>query len=326
MFFINTLGKTKYKLALQAIMQGDEGKKPNDDYVIIGVPLYNSEETIASIIFSCLEYADEVVCIDDCSSDKSAEISKDAGATLISHEKNRGVGGVAKTFFNYAKEKNASIVVLIDSDGQHDPEDLPKMIKPLSENKADLVIGSRFVSGGKSKDMPIYRKFGLKLINGVSKLHSRQHIRDTQSGYRAFNKAAINAVRFENEGMKSSLEILESISEKGLRILEIPTTIRYDLKNTSSLHPIPHGISVFSYALSALSQKRPFLVFGLPGLIMVIIGALFGLRTINHVSEWTGVTVGPGVTFVWIGALGIPLLVSGIVLQYARKVLYDSIQ
>ena len=326
MFFINTLGKTKYKLALQAIMQGDEGKKPNDDYVIIGIPLYNSEETIASIIFSCLEYADEVVCIDDCSSDKSAEISKDAGATLISHEKNRGVGGVAKTFFNYAKENNASIVVLIDSDGQHDPEDLPKMIKPLSENKADLVIGSRFVSGGKSKDMPIYRKFGLKLINGVSKLHSRQHIRDTQSGYRAFNKAAINAVRFENEGMKSSLEILESISEKGLRILEIPTTIRYDLKNTSSLHPIPHGISVFSYALSALSQKRPFLVFGLPGLIMVIIGALFGLRTINHVSEWTGVTVGPGVTFVWIGALGIPLLVSGIVLQYARKVLYDSIQ
>ncbi len=326
MFFINTLGKTKYKLALQAIMQGDEGKKPNDDYVIIGIPLYNSEETIASIIFSCLEYADEVVCIDDCSTDKSAEISKDAGATLISHEKNRGVGGVAKTFFNYAKEKNASIVVLIDSDGQHDPEDLPKMIKPLSENKADLVIGSRFVSGGKSKDMPIYRKFGLKLINGVSKLHSRQHIRDTQSGYRAFNKAAINAVRFENEGMKSSLEILESISEKGLRILEIPTTIRYDLKNTSSLHPIPHGISVFSYALSALSQKRPFLVFGLPGLIMVIIGALFGLRTINHVSEWTGVTVGPGVTFVWIGVLGIPLLVSGIVLQYARKVLYDSIQ
>ena len=157
------------------------------------------------------------------------------------------------------------MIVLIDSDGQHDPNDLPKMIKPLHEGKADLVIGSRFVSGGKSKDMPTYRKFGLKLINTVSKLHSKQLIRDTQSGYRAFNKKAIDSLRFENEGMKSSLEILESISDKGLRILEIPTTIRYDLKNTSSLHPIPHGISVFSYALSALSQKRPLLVFGLPG-------------------------------------------------------------
>ena len=306
--------------------EGENEINTDNQYVIVGIPLYNSEETIGSIILSCSKHADEVVCVDDCSSDKSADISRAAGATIISHKENRGVGGVAKTLFKYAKEKNASIVVLIDSDGQHDPNDLPKMIKPLHENKADLVIGSRFVSGGKSKDMPTYRKFGLKLINTVSKLHSKQHIRDTQSGYRAFNKKAIDSLRFENEGMKSSLEILESISDKGLRILEIPTTIRYDLKNTSSLHPIPHGISVFSYALSALSQKRPLLVFGLPGLIMIIIGGLFGLRTINHVSEWTGVTVGPGVTFVWIGALGIPLLVSGIVLQYARKVLNDSIR
>ena len=292
---------------------------------IIGIPLYNSEETIASIILSCKKYSDEVVCIDDCSTDNSAEIVKKTSATLISHTENRGVGGVAKTFFKYAKTKNASIVVLIDSDGQHNPEDLPKIIKPLLDNKADLVIGSRFVRGGGSKDMPTYRKIGLKMINVVSKLHSKQHVRDTQSGYRAFNRKAIDSVRFENEGMKSSLEILESISDKGLRIMEVPTTIRYDLKHTSILHPIPHGISVFSYALTTLSQKRPFLVFGLPGLIMVTIGALFGLRTINRVSEWTGVTVGPGVTFVWIGALGIPLLVSGIVLQYVKRVLNDSI-
>jgi glycosyltransferase involved in cell wall biosynthesis len=307
-------------------MQEEHVINPNKKHVIVGIPLFNSEETVASIILSCSSYSDEVVCIDDCSTDSSAEVARKAGATVISHEINRGVGGVAKTLFRYAKEKNATIVILIDSDGQHDPEDLPKLIKPLNENKADLVIGSRFVSGGKSKNMPSYRKFGLKLINTVSKWHSKQLVRDTQSGYRGFNKKAIDTVRFENEGMKSSLEILESISDKGLRILEIPTTIRYDLKNTSSLHPIPHGLSVFSYALTTLSQKKPLLVFGLPGLSMIIIGAMFGLRTINHVSEWTGLTVGPGVTFVWIGALGIPLLVSGIVLQYARKVLNDSIQ
>jgi len=307
-------------------MEGEQVVNSKDNLVLVGIPLYNSADTIASIVLSCLKFSDEVVCIDDCSSDMSAKIASQAGATVISHKVNRGVGGVAKTLFNYAKEKNASIIVLIDSDGQHNPNDLPKLIKPLINNEADLVIGSRFISGGKSKDMPIYRKFGLKLINMVSKWHSKQLVRDTQSGYRAFNKNAINSVRFENEGMKSSLEILESISDKGLRILEIPTTIRYDLKNTSSLHPIPHGISVFSYALTTLSQKKPLLVFGLPGLIMVIIGAMFGLRTINHVSEWTGFTVGPGVTFVWVGALGIPLLVSGIVLQYARKVLNDSIR
>ena len=306
-------------------MEQENAKNSALSRIIIGIPLYNSEETIASIILSCQKYSDEVVCIDDFSTDNSAEIAKKAGAKVIHHTKNRGVGGVAKTFFNYAKEKKATIVILIDSDGQHNPEDLPKLILPIKEDKADLVIGSRFVSGGKSKDMPTYRKFGLKLINLVSKWHSKQLVRDTQSGYRAFNKTAIESVRFENEGMKSSLEILESISDKGLRILEVPTVIRYDLKHTSSLHPIPHGISVFSYALTTLSQKRPLLVFGLPGLIMVTIGALFGLRTINRVSEWTGVTVGPGVTFAWIGALGIPLLVSGIVLQYARKVLNDSV-
>ncbi len=307
-------------------MQVDSAISNKNENIIVGIPLYNSEDTIASIILTCSEYSNEVVCIDDCSSDLSAEIAKKAGATVLSHNTNRGVGGVAKTFFNYAKEKNATIVVLIDSDGQHNPNDLPKLIKPLVENEADLVIGSRFVSGGGSKKMPLYRKFGLKLINTVSKWHSKQHVRDTQSGYRAFNRIAIDSVRFENEGMKSSLEILESISHKGLRILEVPTTIRYDLQKTSSLHPIPHGLSVFSYALTTLSQKKPLLVFGLPGFVMVIIGAMFGLRTINHVSEWTGVTVGPGVTFVWIGALGIPLLVSGIVLQYAKKVLKDSIR
>ena len=307
-------------------MQEEHVINSKDNLVLVGIPLFNSAETIASVVLSCLDFSDEVVCVDDCSSDLSAEIARKSGATVISHKRNRGVGGVAKTLFNYAKEKNASIVVLIDSDGQHNPNDLPKLIEPLKNNKADLVIGSRFVSGGKSKDMPTYRKFGLKLINTVSKWHSKQLVRDTQSGYRAFNKNAINTVRFENEGMKSSLEILESISDKGLRILEVPTTIRYDLKNTSSLHPIPHGLSVFSYALTTLSQKKPLLVFGLPGLIMVMIGAMFGLRTINHVSGWTGLTVGPGVTFVWIGALGIPLLVSGIVLQYTRKVLKDSIK
>jgi len=307
-------------------MENVSQKEKNAGKILIGIPLFNSEETIASIIITSSKFCDEVVCIDDCSTDLSGEIAKKAGATVIRHEKNRGVGGVTKTFFNYAKKKNASIVLLIDSDGQHDPNDIPKLIKPLKDNNADMVIASRYVSGGGSKNMPTYRRFGLKLINTVSKWHSKQLVRDTQSGFRAFNKLAINSVRFENEGMKSSLEILESISDKGLRIMEVPTTIRYDLRKTSSLHPIPHGLSVFSYALTTLSQKKPLIVFGLPGFLMVIIGAMFGLRTINHVSTWTGVTVGPGVTFVWIGALGIPLLVSGIVLQYANKVLKDSIR
>ena len=92
-----------------------------ENKIIVGIPLYNSEETIGSIILSCKKYCDEIVCIDDCSTDNSAEIVKKTDATLISHSENRGVGGVAKTFFEYAKEKKASIVVLIDSDGQHNP-------------------------------------------------------------------------------------------------------------------------------------------------------------------------------------------------------------
>ena len=142
-------------------MEGGERATEYEEKILVGFPLYNSEETIASIILSSLKYSDEVVCIDDFSTDLSAEIAKKSGATVISHNRNRGVGGVAKTLFNYAKEKNASIVILIDSDGQHDPEDLPKLIEPLKKGKADVVIVSRFVSGGKSKDMPTYRKFGL---------------------------------------------------------------------------------------------------------------------------------------------------------------------
>ena len=133
-------------------MQDDSTITNKEENILVGIPLYNSEETIASVILTCSEYSNEVVCIDDCSTDLSVEIAKKAGATIISHSTNRGVGGVAKTFFNYAKEKNATIVVLIDSDGQHNPYDLPRLIEPLLKNEADLVIGSRFVLGGDSRD------------------------------------------------------------------------------------------------------------------------------------------------------------------------------
>ena len=107
--------------------------------------MYNEEETIGSVVTRALRYVDEVICIDDGSSDASARIAEACGATVIRHRVNRGYGGALKTLFLRASQLDADALVLLDSDGQHETADIPKLLKPILDGEADFAIGSRFV-------------------------------------------------------------------------------------------------------------------------------------------------------------------------------------
>ncbi len=290
-------------------------------YIIAGMPMYNEEETIGSVVTRALRHVNEVICIDDGSSDSSARIAEACGATVIRHRVNRGYGGALKTLFLHAVESKADALVLLDSDGQHETGDIPRMLEPILNGDADFTIGSRFVEGGGSTDMPAYRRLGIKVITAASNLSSELGIKDTQSGFRAFSKTALERLRFDAEGMELSLELLEDAHEKHLTVLEVPTIIRYDVPKGSSFTAVSHGFTVMTWAMLSLSQKKPLLVLGLPGFGLLATGAAMGMRTAQGFTMQIDTIIGSGMSAIWIGLLGLSLMATGLVLQSAQRFL-----
>jgi glycosyltransferase involved in cell wall biosynthesis len=290
-----------------------------DEFTILaGLPMYNEEETIGTIVLQVSEHVDKVICVDDGSSDSCASIATRLGAEVIRHRFNRGYGGALKSIFHRAIELDVDVLVVLDADGQHAPEDISRLVQPIRDGDADVVIGSRFVEGGDGVSMPAYRKLGIKVITAASNLSSDLGINDTQSGFRAFSRLALQRLRFDSEGMELSLELLEDAKEKNLSVKEVPTIIRYDVPKGSSYTPVSHGFVVFIYALITLSQKKPLLVLGLPGVSLLLAGAAMGMQAVNQVSEYTQFTVGAGLSAIWVGVLGLALIATGVVLQSAR--------
>ena len=280
--------------------------------------MYNEEETIGTVVTKALRHVDAIICIDDGSSDSSARIAEKCGAIVVRHRINRGYGGALKSLFIKARELNADALVVLDSDGQHETSDIPKLLQPILSGEADFTIGSRFINGGGGTDMPAYRRLGIKVITAASNLSSDLGIKDTQSGFRAFSRSAIERLRFDSEGMELSLEMLEDAHDKDLTIQEVPTIIRYDVPKGSNFTAVSHGFTVLSWAMLSLSQKKPILVLGIPGLGLFATGAAMGLNLAQGVTGEIDNYIGTGLSAVWIGVLGLSLMATGLVLQSAR--------
>jgi glycosyltransferase involved in cell wall biosynthesis len=300
------------------VEMGDAHTDETKPFIVAGMPMYNEEETIGTVVTMALRYVDAVICIDDGSSDSSARIAEKCGAIVVRHRINRGYGGALKTLFIKAKEINADALVVLDSDGQHETSDIPNLLEPILSGQADFTIGSRFVNGGGGTDMPAYRRLGIKVITAASNLSSDLGIKDTQSGFRAFSRSAIERLRFDAEGMELSLEMLEDAHDKNLTIQEVPTIIRYDVPKGSNFTAVSHGFTVLSWALVSLSQKKPLLVLGIPGLGLLATGAAMGLNLAQGVTDQIDNYIGTGLSAVWIGVLGLSLMATGLVLQSAR--------
>ena len=302
-----------------------EGSIVWDGPVIAAMPVFNEEETIGSVVLSCLPHVDMVLCVDDGSSDSSSRIARKLGAEVYHHRSNRGYGGALKTIFETAVRLRARALVILDSDGQHDASDIPTLLAPIINQDADVVIGSRFVEGGGADDMPTYRALGIKVITAASNLSSDLNIKDTQSGFRAFGPTALERLNFDHDGMESCLEILNACDDLQLKVDEVPTKIRYDVPKGSRYTALSHGFTVLSFALISLSQKKPLLFFGIPGISLLATGAAIGMRALNEVESLTNgdvsLSVGPGLTAAWVGMLGTSLCFAAMVLHGARRLM-----
>ena len=204
------------------------------------IPAYNEELAISAIIKMSLKFVDYVLVVDDGSTDRTSQIAKDAGARVIKHYNNLGKGVSLKDAF--AEVRGYDIVVTIDGDGQHNPNEMPELMRPIREGRADLVNGSRYLKG--SDDAPAYRRAGLKVLDIATNITSGTHVTDSQSGFRAFSGKTIQCFRFRDTGFGIESEMLADAAENNLRILEVPITVRYDVENPSTNGPVNHVMGV----------------------------------------------------------------------------------
>lgn len=255
--------------------------------VIVAIPAFNEESTIGDAVEEAQNHADDVLVVDDGSDDETAARAYECGASIIEHETNRGYGAALKTAFREADCIGTDILITMDGDGQHDPSDIPRLIKSQRESNANIVIGSRF-EGKPETNIPIYRRFGLSVVNLLTNLsfgvvRPKARVQDTQSGFRAYNREAITSLFHDaniHDHMGASTDILHHAIANGLEITEVGTSIRYDVENGSTQKPIQHGITIVLNLLQTIERDRPISFLGVPGLISSLIGIGFGYWTI----------------------------------------------
>ena len=204
------------------------------------IPAYNEEEALPEVISKTLKYVDRVIIVNDGSDDKTAEVAMEAGAEVINHSTNLGKGEALKSGFKVIKED--AIIITIDGDGQHNPDEIPDLVKPIIESGADLVNGSRYMNGPE-ENTPAYRRVGQKVLDIATNISAGIKITDSQSGFRAFSPKSRDCFRFKDTGFGIESEMLVDAAEAGLKIVEVPITVRYDVDG-STKDPITHGVGV----------------------------------------------------------------------------------
>jgi glycosyltransferase involved in cell wall biosynthesis len=283
--------------------------------MVIGIPAYNEEKNIASILLRLKNISEHIIVCDDGSTDLTSEIAEKLGAIVVRHTKNLGYGAAIKTIFLKAKEINTDILTTFDADGQHRVEDISKVVEPIKNNLADLVIGSRFLNN--NQKIPTYRKVGIKVITELTNITGGTKITDSQSGFRSYSKKILENINPIESGMGISTEILIKTQKAGYKIIEVPITILYE-GNTSTHNPISHGSSVIFSTLKYVAIERPLTFYGIPGIIFLSIGLFFGLWAIQIFAD-------EGEIITNIAMVGIGGVILGTILIIAATILHSMV-
>jgi glycosyltransferase involved in cell wall biosynthesis len=241
--------------------------------IVACIPAYNEEKTIAKVVIGAQKYVNQVIVGDDGSDDMTAEIAESLGAIVVRHEDNLGKGAILRSLFEASLKAGASVVVTLDADGQHDPHDIPLVVRPVLDGKADLSIGARFSDKNR---IPKYRRIGNKLLDVITNLRAASKVTDTQSGFRAYSRRAIEKIEVRDNGMSADSQILTSAWKNNLRITESDISVSYE-GDTSTYNPLRHLSSVIYGIVRYSIERRPLLLIGLPGLAAIGIGLTYGL-------------------------------------------------
>jgi len=276
--------------------------------VVAGIPAFNEEKTIAQVVLGAQKHADVVVVCDDGSTDLTGEIAGRLGAVVIRHDKNLGYGAALQSLFKWVRESKADVLVTLDSDGKHNPAEIPRLVKPIEDRVAEVVLGSRFLDKKGSVEMPAYRQLGVKVITKLTNGSGKNGVSDAQSGFRAYSKRAMAQLGAISEnGMSISIELLRAIQKSGLNVAEVPISCKYAQNGgtkTSTKNPVSHGANLLFSIIKLVVEDRPLPFLGIPGIVSLTAGIIFGvwmmaLYASTHVLE-TNVALA-AIAFILIG-------------------------
>jgi len=290
--------------------------------IIVGIPAFNEEKNIAVLIIQLKKIADKIIVCNDGSTDLTSKIAEELGATMINHEKNLGYGAAIRSIFLKSKDLDGDILVTFDADGQHRIEDINRVINPIINGESDLVIGSRFLDES-AKEVPRYRKAGIKLITKITNATIKKQLTDSQSGFRAYSKKVLNELNPSELGMGISTEILIKASAKNFRISEVPIKIIYN-GDTSTHNPILHGSSVLLSTIKFTSIEHPLKFYGIPSMIFFAIGLLFTSLSIEYYADIGRLNT--NLTLIGAGSIliAVVLLLTGILLYSLVSVVREK--
>jgi glycosyltransferase involved in cell wall biosynthesis len=277
----------------------------------VGIPAYNEEKNIAKLIVQLRKTVDNIIVCNDGSTDLTGEIAEKMGVIVLNHPRNLGYGAGIRSLFLKAKENNADILVTFDADGQHRVDDIQKVVEPILNGEADIVIGSRFLENEDS--VPELRKLGINTITKIANITTKQKVTDSQSGFRAYSKKAIQEIVPSDYGMGVSTEILIKADKKNMRIVEVPIKILYD-GDTSTHNPVGHGASVILSTMKFISIERPLKFYGGIGLGFIAIGVFFIVWALQIYSESKQIIT--KITLIGFGSslIGVMLIMTAILL------------
>jgi glycosyltransferase involved in cell wall biosynthesis len=278
--------------------------------ILVAMPAYNEEKYIGSVVLQARRYADEVIVVDDGSTDHTAQIAELAGAAVIRHGENKGYGIAIQRIIAEAEKKGADTLVLLDADSQHDPNDIPSFLKAISEGN-DLVIGCRKI---RRSDIPLWRRAGQNVLLFLTNVLSRGKLSDTESGFRAFSRKAVSQLKLNESGMAVSAETISVATARGLKITEVPIMAIYT-RDGSTLNPVRHGFGVFNRVLVMISERRPLLFFGLFGGIFMVLGIIAGAMVVQTLSERQILQTGTALLSMLFLTMGLLSVFTGIILD-----------
>jgi glycosyltransferase involved in cell wall biosynthesis len=257
--------------------------------LVIIIPALNEEASIQSVIKSIPENLpgfDQVqsIVVDDGSTDRTAELAQAAGAKVVSHGQNRGVGAAFSTGIQAALTAGADLIVNMDGDGQFDPQTIPGLVQPILDVQADFVTCTRFADKKNIPSMPWVKRYGNRMVAGIINILTGGHFTDVSCGFRAYTRETALRLNLFGEFTYTQESFLDLV-QKRVIIKEVPLLVRGEREFGKSrvASSIPrYALRAGSIILLALRDMRPLTFFGLPGFIAIILGLIAGGFVLGH--------------------------------------------